>query len=670
MAALNLGILAHVDAGKTSLTERLLHTVGVIDEMGRVDDGTTRTDSLRLEQQRGITIRAAVVSFVLQGDPDVVVNLVDTPGHPDFIAEVERSLAILDGVVLVLSAVEGVQSQTRVLMRALQRLRIPTLLFVNKIDRGGADPAAVVDDVVRRLTPAVLVTGEVVAAGSRRASVHQHDTADPAFLAGLAELLAEHDDHVLADVADGARPTYDRLRPVLVRQVQQALVQPVYFGSAVTGAGARELLAGIRELLPVTDSCSAAPLAAGVFKVERGPAGEKVAYVRVSSGTLRVRDRVRVSGVPGRQKVTAVEVFDRGATVPSDAVPAGRVAKVRGLQSVQVGDVVGTSDSRLEHQAQFAPPTLETVVETDPASRGALHAALVQLAEQDPLIGLRQDDERGEMSLSLYGEVQKEVIEATLAQEYGVRATFRESTTMCVERVLGTGEAVEVIAVEPNPFLATVGLRVEPRPQPESANRFRLGVEPGSMPPAFFSAVEETVLGTLEQGLLGWRVTGALVTMTRAGYWPRQSHAHATFDKSMSSTAGDFRLLTPLVLMTALARAGTEVRQPVHLFELDVPADALGAVLGVLARLGAVPWTTERHGAGYALTGTIPGAAVHDLQQRLPALTHGAGELVTAFDHYAPVRGAAPARPRTDDDPLHRSAYLLRVQRRVGRTGG
>src|SRR5436190_2642815 len=173
MRTLNLGILAHVDAGKTTLTERLLYAAGVIDELGSVDAGTTQTDSLALEQQRGITIKSAVVSFVID---DVTVNLIDTPGHPDFIAEVERVLGVLDGVVLVLSAVEGVQSQTRVLMRALQRLRIPTLLFVNKIDRGGSDPAAVVDDVVRRLAPAVVVTGEVTAAGSPPASVRQHDT--------------------------------------------------------------------------------------------------------------------------------------------------------------------------------------------------------------------------------------------------------------------------------------------------------------------------------------------------------------------------------------------------------------------------------------------------------------------------------------------------------------
>src|SRR5256885_5513063 len=153
MRTLNLGILAHVDAGKTTLTERLLYAAGVIDEIGSVDDGSTQTDSLALERQRGITIKSAVVSFVID---DVTVNLIDTPGHPDFIAEVERVLNVLDGAVLVISAVEGVQVQTRVLMRTLQRLRIPTLIFVNKIDRGGAQDEAVLRDIAEKLTPAAI----------------------------------------------------------------------------------------------------------------------------------------------------------------------------------------------------------------------------------------------------------------------------------------------------------------------------------------------------------------------------------------------------------------------------------------------------------------------------------------------------------------------------------
>src|SRR6187549_808215 len=194
MRTLNLGILAHVDAGKTTLSERLLYTAGAIDHVGSVDAGTTQTDSLELERERGITIRSAVASFFLG---DLAVNLVDTPGHPDFIAEVERVLGVLDGAVLVVSAVEGVQPQTPLLFRALQRLRVPTLIFVNKIDRSGADPDRILAELHRRLSRAIVPMGAVRDPGTRDATFVPFDPADVDHRATLAESLSEHDDAIL-----------------------------------------------------------------------------------------------------------------------------------------------------------------------------------------------------------------------------------------------------------------------------------------------------------------------------------------------------------------------------------------------------------------------------------------------------------------------------------------
>lgn len=290
MPSLNLGILAHIDAGKTSLTERLLYSAGVIDTIGSVDRGSTQTDSLALEKQRGITIKSAVVSFALGG---TTVNLIDTPGHPDFIAEVERVLGVLDGAVLVVSAVEGVQPQTAVLMRTLRRLRIPTLVFVNKLDRGGADLDRTLAGVAARLTPDVVPLAAAAGQGTRAAAVLPYDAADAGFTARLTELLAAHDDGLLAAWVreGGAALPYARLRGALADQTGRALVHPVYAGSAVTGAGVEALIDGVAELLPRSGGDPAGPLAGTVFKIERGPSGERIAYVRLTSGTLRVRDR-------------------------------------------------------------------------------------------------------------------------------------------------------------------------------------------------------------------------------------------------------------------------------------------------------------------------------------------------------------------------------------------
>jgi ribosomal protection tetracycline resistance protein len=638
-STLNLGILAHVDAGKTSLTERLLYAAGVIDEIGSVDAGSTQTDVLALERQRGITIKSAVVSFAID---DVAVNLIDTPGHPDFIAEVERALRVLDGAVLVLSAVEGVQAQTRLLMRALQRLRVPTLLFVNKIDRAGADASRVLEHVALRLTRSIVPLGTVRSIGTREAAYAVHDPDDRAFRDALTGALAEHDDAILSAWVEGRPLAQRRLRRALARQTRRGVVHPVLFGSAITGAGVDELREAIATLLPPAAGDAEAPASGTVFKVERGPAGENIAYVRMYAGTVRIRDRLRF-GRGLERKVTAIAAFDGGAPETRAAVTAGQIGKLRGLAGIQIGDAVGTAPPNAGHR--FAPPTLETVVIPGrPADLGALRVALGQLAEQDPLIDLRQDDDRRELSLSLYGEVQKEVIQATLADEYGLHVAFRETTTICVERPVATGEAVALMKQDGNPFLATVGLRVDPAPVGDGVT-FGLEVELGSMPYAFFRAVEDTVRATLRRGgLHGWEVPDCRVTMTRSGYAPRQSHAHQGFNKSMSSTGADFRGLTPLVLRAALGRAGTRVCEPVHRFHLEASADTLGALVPALARLRAVPGAPVVRGSWGFVEGGIPAARVHELRLQLPGLTRGEGVLEAEFDRYEPVAGRVPER--------------------------
>ncbi len=615
---LNLGIVAHVDAGKTSLTERLLYAAGVIDEIGSVDKGSTQTDSLALERQRGITIKSAVVSFVLDG---VTVNLIDTPGHPDFIAEVERVLNVLDGAVLVISAVEGVQPQTRVLMRALRRLDIPTLIFVNKIDRRGARDAEVVDEIMAKLT------ADVVPMGSTR----HLGTPDANFM------------------------PYGRGDNDVLERTRRVEVHPIFFGSAITGAGLDEVSAGIATLLPADQGDGDGPVCGTVFKVDRGEAGERIAFVRMFSGAIHVRDRHDIRDE--MRKVTAICVFDRGAAVPSPSLTAGHIGKLWGLGDVRIGDTIGTAPSgRAVHH--FAPPTLETVVVArDASDKAALRAALDQLAEQDPFINVRQDDVRQETYVSLYGEVQKEVIEHTLATDFGIEVEFRETTMIYVERPVGAGHAIELLGR--NPFLATVGLRVEPAGIGTGIG-VALDVEPRAIPLYVFKTVEEfagsiqeTVESTLHEGLCGWQVTDCLVTMTDSDYSPPGTKASA------------FRKLIPLVLMRALRQAGTVVCEPIHRFHLEAPAESLGALLSALGKVDAVPEDTKVRGAVGVIEGLVPAARLHELRKQLSPLTHGEGVLEAEFDSYRPVRGAAPTRPRTDLNPLNKKEYLLHVLRRV-----
>jgi ribosomal protection tetracycline resistance protein len=621
---INLGILAHVDAGKTTLTERLLYAAGVIDEVGSVDKGTTRTDSLALEQQRGITIKSAVVSFPID---DVTVNLIDTPGHPDFIAEVERVLSVLDGAVLVISAVEGPQPQTRILWRALQRLEVPTLLFVNKIDRAGADPERVLDEIEQRLTPAVVPMGSAAELGTRAASFAPFGPAD---------------DHLAAQARAGE-------------------LHPVFFGSALTGAGVEDVTAGIARLLPARAGDGDGPLSAQVFKIERGPAGDRIAYTRLFSGGVSVRDRFDAG------KVTALRVFADGDAVQRDAVHAGEIAKLWGLAEIRIGDWLGEPRGGLEHH--FAPPTFESVVEpVDPADGQRLRVALGQLAEQDPLIDVRQDDARAETSVSLYGGVQREVIEATLVDEYGLEVAFRETTTICVERPRGRGEAVEVLNTPTNPFHADLGLRIEPSAPGSGVVVHVSGeIDPRDAPlyvfktfDAFAQRMGEYVRLALGEGLRGWQVTDCVVTVTKIGYSLADGPPSR---RGPMPTARDMKRLVPLVLMQALERGGTAVCEPVFRIAAEVPTDAIGPMLAALGRLGAGAATPTPRGELSMLEAALPASAVQELRRQLPGLTGGEGVLDSEFAGYQPVTGEPPIRKRLTPDPRNLAEYVARVGR-------
>jgi ribosomal protection tetracycline resistance protein len=639
--SLNLGILAHVDAGKTTLTERLLHLSGVLDAPGSVDSGTTQTDSLALERRRGITIKAAVVAFPLD---DLTVNVVDTPGHPDFIAEVERVLGVLDGAVLVLSAVEGVQPQTRILMRALQRLHVPTLLFVNKIDRAGADVDAVLTAIRSRLTPDVLPMGAPAGLGSRAATFTAYRPDDGAFRERETVALAEHDDALLTAYVEGRDRTPRQLLAQAVAQTRGGVLHPVFAGSAATGAGVPELMAGIAAFLPVALPDPAGTPSGRVFKVERGVAGEKIAYVRMFSGSLRARQRLDLPG--GRiGKVAGVQVFEEGHWTRADEVGAGRIGRLTGLGMVRVGD--GFGDSARAEAHHFAPPTLEAAVEAvDPALRPALRTALAQLADQDPLIAARTDED-GRATVSLYGRVQQEVLGSTLAEEHGIDVEFSDAGVLHVERPRGVGEAVLRLNTEENPYQATIGLRIEPG-EAGSGLDFRVDVAARDMPlylfksaDAFAATIEKHVRRELSRGRYGWEVTDCVVTMTEASY----SVADGPPSKrGPTSTSFDYRKVTPLVARRALALARTRVCEPALRIVLEVPTHDAPTVQRLLARWGAELAGQTSAGELSRVEARLVAARLHELQHQLPDLTGGEGVLESRFDGYQPVRGRPPVR--------------------------
>ncbi len=638
---LNLGVLAHVDAGKTSLTERLLFESGAIAALGSVDSGTTHTDTLPLEQQRGITIRAAVVPFTWN---DVQVNLIDTPGHPDFIAEVERSLSVLDAVILVVSAVEGVQPQTRRLARVIRAIGLPCIIFCNKIDRMGARERSLLAELSAKLGWPVVPLATTTDIGTRDAGVHLLDPCCD----DVASLLAEHDDTLLEQWVSGEVKARS-VQEALVRTTQAGAVVPVMFGSAMTGVGVLELLDTLGMLVPETERAND-PLSAQAFKIERDAHGERVVLLRIWSGTLYSRSECSLFNgesepVPAgkitrleRRTLTGVEVVQQAT--------AGEIVRAHGLADVKIGDVLGAAPPH--DQQRFFMPVFETEVrEQRPEQRHALRMALAELADQDPFISLRYDPRSSVISVRLFGDVQREVLENTLLEDYGLPVVFSASRVICIERPISEGEAIEKI-FGGLPFVAGVGLRVSPGGPGSGVRYHRAKHALGRTRPAFYLAIEETVIATLAEGLHAWEVTDIDVELIHVEFY------------DAASTAGDFRGLTPLVLMDALRRAGTEVCEPLQGFRLDVPEPCLADAIRHLVQHRAVIAESGVEGDIAVITGEIPAAEVADFERYLPGISRGEGD----FDHWhcgwLPVTGEPPSRPRSDLNPLDRVEYLSR----------
>jgi ribosomal protection tetracycline resistance protein len=543
---------------------------------------------------------------------------------------------VLDGAVLVVSAVEGVQAQTRVLFRTLERLGVPTLLFVNKVDRRGAREADLLRDLAEMLSPRLLPMGTVREIGTGGASVAPFAFGDPEFAEQAVEMLTEGSDEFLAAYLDD--PGTLDCEAELAAQVRSGRAHPVFFGSAVTGAGVAALTEGIRRYLPVPQRDPEGEPIGTVFKVEHGSAGQKVAYIRLHSGRIAPREQLttyrRIDGAVEsfEGKVTGVEVFATGTETVMAVAEPGSIAKVKGLTEVRIGDAIG-SEEALASGGFFTPPTLETVVRpAEPGDRIPLNRALLSLAERDPLVDPHLDELSEEMAVRLYGEVQKEVVASLLDEEFGIAVEFEETRAIHIERPLRTVEALhEMGPWQQTPHIATVGLRLEPG-EPGSGLQYGLEVERGSLTRALRNAVEETVHKVLKRGLYGWAVTDCRVLLTATGYIGK------------ASTANDFRAVTAFLLDLMLKEAGTEVCEPVNSFNVEFPAGTGNAVLKTLGEARSnIKGQFSTETTGY-VSGFMPTEAVHGVERRLPGITEGLALFTTEFAEYRPVYGTPPRR--------------------------
>ncbi len=660
-ARLNVGIFAHVDAGKTTTTEHILYESGRIRMLGSVDDGTALTDSLEVERQRGISVRAAMTTFTWKGTQ---VNLIDTPGHVDFLSEVERSLRVLDCAVLVLSAVEGVQAQTEMIWNALKKLQIPTLLFINKMDRVGADPDAVLAQTRNYLSPDIVPVQHPLGAWqdySGAVDLWQTDLEEAAAEAGgleayasarsrLIEFLAERDDALLESYVSGENVAEERWARCAEELARSARMYPLVYGAAAKGIGIAPLLDAMLRYFPPAGGDPEAPLSGVVFKIERDKTMGRMAYVRLYEGSLHNRDAVLNHTQNLSEKVTQIRKIDGTRSEDIGVLQAGDIAAVCGLSHVRIGDVLGRPEA-VPAEAKLAVPLL--TVRAHPANEAEYRAvadALQELSDEDPLLDLQWLQEERELHVKVMGPIQLEVLSSVMETRYGLKVTFGKPSVIYKETPKQAGEGY-IAYTMPKPCWAILRFKIEPGPR-GSGLTYEAYVRDEDLLPQYQNEVARRVPEALQQGLYGWEVTDLKVTLTYGQHhvW----HTHPL----------DFAVATPMGMMDGLANVGTMLLEPILHVRLVVPEENAGRVMNDLVQMRGRFEPPQLQGERVLIEGHVPLSTSLHYPIELSSYTKGRSTFASSFAGYEPCPPDVQAeRTRRGVNPLDQAKYILSVRK-------
>jgi ribosomal protection tetracycline resistance protein len=631
----DIGIFAHVDAGKTTLTEQLLYQTGAISQLGRVDHGNTQADSLELERERGISIKSMPTSYTYHGQK---VNIVDTPGHVDFVAEVERSMLVLDGAILVLSAREGVQPHTKLLFNALKRMEAPTLIFVNKIDRMGVDIEKVIKDIRSQLSPDIFVLQDVLGEGSRQALVRDLELRPDD---GLVELLSRVDETILVDYLEGAEISDERLHNTFKLAVAEREVYPVLYGSALHAIGVKEMLDAINGLLPEFEPLDTDETSGIVFKVHRRYVKTlRESMIKLTAGQVKLR------GFSGEDKVTQLSRWNHGSVEVTDVLQAGDIGIVVGLHHLNVGDTFGQGT---HHQGfSLGKPTLKVKVQADrPSQRRELLEALALMTESDPYLSFELNEFNEDIYINLFGYVQMEIVQEMMRRDYAIDIQLLDPMTIYMETPRKTAEAAVTMHEDGLPFPAAVGFRVEPLPR-GSGIHYVSEIPTGHLQHVFQNGVEDGAYAYVDQGLKGWELTDMTISLISFQF------------NSVDSTPKAYRDLSPLVLFEALKKAGTKLLWPMSEYRLSVPTSHTGRAISDLQRMKATFEEPVIEADVCLVQGFVPVELSHNYELTVHQYTAGAGYFDAKFIGYedAPEE-IDKERPRFKVDPANRGKYPL-----------
>ena len=610
MKIINIGILAHVDAGKTTLTESLLYTSGAILELGSVDKGTTRTDTMFLERQRGITIQAAVTSFNWN---DYKINIVDTPGHTDFITEVYRSLSVLDGAILVISAKDGVQAQTRILFHALQKMNIPTIIFINKIDQYGINLNNIYQNIKEKLSNDIIVMQNVTLTPEISIkNIIDLDEWDP---------VISKNDKLLKKYIAGEKLTIQELTQEEYRCVKKGSLFPIYHGSAKNNIGTQQLIEAISNLFCSEMNENDSELCGRVFKIEYTDHKQRLVYLRLYSGTLHLRDTIML---PEKKKMKLTEIYipSNGEMIQTEIVCSGDIFIIPN-NTLRLNDIIG-NEKILPCNVwnDKTVPILRTRIEPIKIEeREKLLDALTEIADTDPLLRYCVDTITHEIVISFLGTVQLEVICSLLIEKYHINIRIEDPTVIYLEKPLQKADYTIHIEVPPNPFWASIGLSITPLPI-GSGIQYESKVSLGYLNQSFQNAVREGINYGLEQGLYGWEVTDCKICFEYGVYY------------SPVSTPSDFRFLAPIVLEQTLKKAGTQLLEPYFSFILFTPQGYLSRAYNDAQKHCAIIETSQSKNDEIIFTGHIPVRCINEYRNTLTLYTNGQAVFLTELKGY------------------------------------
>ena len=643
---LNIGILAHVDAGKTTLTEQLLFHSGAIQAPGSVDKGSTTSDNLTLEKQRGITIQNTSVGFDWG---QTRINLIDTPGHMDFSAEVDRAISVLDAVILLVSAVEGVQAHTLNIWESIKDLGLPVLVFINKMDRAGACGEKVFSDLQQELK----IKGFCLNIQAEDGNLVPWSGCD--FSQDLVDQsltnLAELDEEVLEKYLDETLSTFSDLDEKLANQIRAQALVPVHFGIAKQGMGIAELLDTLtqipcRDPLPPPAPDQDAHPGARIFKVEHHAKFGRLAHVRIYSGVVESKTSLYCRRLETEIKVNQLLQNRTGKLEVIPALPCNDIGIIAVSHEVIAGDTLGQA-MESPHRDPIAQSVLQVVVEAcEDKDYQELSRALQILDMEDPALEFAWDKEEREFRLKIIGPMQMEILTDMIKERFNLSVNIKPPQVIYQETVAQTAQA-QVRYTMPKPCWAVMTFKVEPG-ELNSGVVFESLVGVDDISQKYQNEVARAVPWALHQGMKGWPVTDIKISLLEG-----EEH-------TMHSNPGDFLLATPMGIMNALKNAGTTLLEPYYDFDIKAPRELLGTITNDLNNMKALMEVPEFEGEGFTLKGRVAVAQAMDYNIRFNACCSGKGRLKLRIGGYLPCEETEDKiRPYKGVNPLDRSQWIL-----------